>query len=71
MAKSGAPNSDRYTNSGIARYIDAGVASDEVIKEKSPIEKPTNYNLPKSTRIKKPSNQSNWISNLFRRNKKD
>ena len=71
MAKSGAPNSDRYTNAGIARYIDAGVASDEVNKEKSPIEKPTNYNLPKSTRIKKPSNQSNWISNLFRRNKKD
>jgi capsular exopolysaccharide synthesis family protein len=71
MTKSADPNSDRYTNSGIGRYIDAGVDGSEGNKAKSKPEKPTNYNLPTSTRIKKPSNQNNWISKIFRRNKND
>ena len=71
MTKSAAPNSDRYTNSGIGRYIDAGVDSSEGNKAKSTAEKPTNYDLSTSTRIKKPSSQGNWISNIFRRNKND
>jgi len=71
MTKSAAPNSDRYTNSGIGRYIDAGVDSNEGSKAKSTAEKSTNYDLPTSTRIKKPSNQGNWISKIFRRNKND
>jgi len=71
MTKSAAPNSDRYTNSGIGRYIDAGVDSSEGNKAKSTAEKSTNYDLPTSTRIKKPSSQGNWISKIFRRNKND
>jgi len=71
MTKSADPNSDRYTNSGIGRYIDAGVDGSEGNKAKSKPEKPTNYDLPTSTRIKKPSNQNNWISKIFRRNKND
>jgi capsular exopolysaccharide synthesis family protein len=69
MTKSADPNSDRYTNSGIGRYIDAGVDGSEGNKAKSKPEKPTNDDLPTSTRIKKPSNQNNWISKIFRRNK--
>ena len=41
MTKSALPNSDRYTNSGIGRYIDDGVAN-EVNKDKLPAAKPTN-----------------------------
>ena len=69
MTKSADPNSDRYTNSGIGRYIDAGVDGSEGNKAKSKSEKPSNDDLPTSTRIKKSSNQNNWISKIFRRNK--
>lgn len=68
MAKSASPNSDRYTNSGIKRYIDAGIANSEDNKEFSPTEKPTNDGLPTSKRTKKLSNKNSWISKIFRRN---
>jgi polysaccharide biosynthesis transport protein len=68
MAKSASPNSDRYTNSGIKRYIDAGIANSEDNKEFSPTENPTNDGLPTSKRTKKLSNKNSWISKIFRRN---
>ena len=69
MTKSASPNSDRYTNSGIGRYIDAGLGTTEAKKDKLSTEKPTNYGLPTSNRIKKSVEKNNWISKIFRRNK--
>jgi len=68
MTKSASPNSDRYTNSGIGRYIDAGVANSEASNETSPTEKAVNYGLPTSNRTKKSSNKNNWLSKILRRN---
>ena len=68
MAKSASPNSDRYTNSGIGRYIDAGVANSEASNETSPTEKAVNYGLPTSNRTKKSPNKNNWLSKILRRN---
>ena len=69
MTKSAAPNSERYTNSGISRYIDAGVTNSEDAKDKLSVKKSNNYDLPTSPRIKKPPSKGNWISKIFRRNK--
>lgn len=62
---------DRYANSnpGLGRYINAEVSSDDTNTDKPEDKKTTSTESPTSTKIKKPK-QTNWVSNILRRNKK-
>jgi succinoglycan biosynthesis transport protein ExoP len=62
---------DSYANknSGIGRYVNAGISSDDVVTDKPVVEKTTSTDVPSTTKVRK-SKKTNWLSKIIRKTKK-